>query len=597
MSTTELICLRCKTPLDPASEACPQCSEKVTQFQRTYATRLIDGKYQILDRLGVGGMGEIFKVRHVHLGEQRVIKIMRAQIAADDQALQRFLYEAKLSTTVKHRNLAMLYDFATLDDGSYYMVWEFIDGTNIQKWIGKNGPVPARLAVEIAIQALGGLAALHEMGIIHRDISPENIMLSQDRQGRLLVKVIDFGIAKQLSEGESGHGLTQTGMFLGKLKYASPEQAGFIREGEHLDARSDLYSFAIVLYEMLAGRAPFVATNPHGYILKHATEKPPSFAEVNPQVSVPASLERVVLKALEKDRELRPANAEAFIEELQAIRASISPEEKWGLGERMITLSDQPTVSDMRPSMTGAGTASTRPAPTIAGGAGEATVVDGSGASPTLVDRSTAAAPTLVEAKFDTSAAPTVVEAKFGGAAPTLVDQRLDTSAAPTVVERKVTPFPAAAAEKPKPKAMLIGIAAALVAVVGIGGFMFLRGKDATPVDSTASVAGITGTASTTSTAPPGRTSVLVLTGSPYTQLDKLEHLDSKQTIELSETDRSFPLRVADLPPGSYRMTLLDRAGRPYTREIRVDGVATWRSDLPPPPADIDQVVEDILRQ
>ncbi len=596
MSTTELICLRCKTPLDPGVEACPQCSEKVTQFQRTYATRLIDGKYQILDRLGVGGMGEIFKVRHVHLGEQRVIKIMRAQIATDEQALQRFLYEAKLSTTVKHRNLAMLYDFATLDDGSYYMVWEFIDGVNIQKWIGKNGPAPPRLAVEIAIQALAGLAALHEMGIIHRDISPENIMLSQDRQGRLLVKVIDFGIAKQLSEGEGGHGLTQTGMFLGKLKYASPEQAGFIREGEQLDARSDLYSFAIVLYEMLAGRAPFVATNPHGYILKHATEKPPSFAEVNPQVSVPASLEKIVLKALEKDRDLRPANAEAFIDELQAIRTSIEPEQRFGLGERMITLSDQPTVSDMRPSITGAGTATTRPAPTLVDRGGEATVVDGGGAAATLIERGGSSAPTQVEAKFDTSAAPTVVEAKYGaGAAPTLVDRRLDASAAPTVVERKVAPF-GAPAERPKSKAMLIGIAAALLAVIGIGGFMFLGGKDATPVDSTASVAAITGTASTTSTAPPDRTSVLVLTGSPYTQLDKLEHLDSKQTIELSESDRSFPLRVADLPPGSYRMTLLDRAGKPYTREIRVDGLATWRSDLPPP-TDIDQVVEDILKQ
>jgi hypothetical protein len=270
-----------------------------------------------------------------------------------------------------------------------------------------------------------------------------------------------------------------------------------------------------------------------------------------------------------------------------AIRSSIEPEQRFGLGERMITLSDQPTVSDMRPSITGAGTASTRPAPTIADRGGEPTVVDGTGAAATLIERGGSAAPTLVEAKFG------------AGAAPTLVDQRLDTSTAPTMVERKVAPFKtvAAAEEKPKSKAMLIGIAAALVAVIGIGSLMFLRGKDATPVDSTASVAGITGTASTTSTAPPDRTSVLVLTGSPYTQLDKLEHLDSKQTIELSESDRSFPLRVADLPPGSYRMTLLDRAGKPYTREIRVDGVATWRSDLAPPPTDIDQVVEDILRQ
>lgn len=581
MSTSELICLRCRTPLDPAAESCPQCSEKVTQFQRTYSTRLIDGKYQILDRLGVGGMGEIFKVRHIHLGEQRVIKIMRANIATDDQALQRFLYEARLSTTVKHRNLAMLYDFATLDDGSYYMVWEFIDGVNIQKWISKNGFTPPRLAVEIAIQALAGLAALHEMGVIHRDISPENIMLSQDRQGRLLVKVIDFGIAKQLSEGEGGHGLTQTGMFLGKLKYASPEQAGFIREGETLDARSDLYSFAIVLYEMLAGRAPFVATNPHGYILKHATEKPPRFAEVNPSVSVPAALETIVLGALEKDRDLRPKDADAFIELLQAIRASIAPEERFGLGERMITLSDAPTISDARPAVTGAGTASTRPAPTLVDRTGEATVVEGGGAAATLVDRAPSAAPTLIEA-FDRGAAPTVVESK------------IDSSAAPTVLERKAAPFPAAEA-RPKSKAMLIGIAAAAALIVVTAGVMFTRGRDTAPIDASTSVASITGTAST-STAPPDRTSVLVLMGSPYTQLDKLEHLDSKQTIELSETDRSFPLRVSDLPAGSYRMTLLDRSGKPFTREIRVEGLATYRSDLPPA-VDLDQVVEDILKQ
>jgi serine/threonine protein kinase len=583
--TTELICLRCKTPLDPAAESCPQCAEKVTQFQRTYSTRLIDGKYQILDRLGVGGMGEIFKVRHIHLGEQRVIKIMRANIATDDQALQRFLHEAKLSTTVKHRNLAMLYDFATLDDGSYYMVWEFIDGVNIQKWIGKNGPVPARLAVEIAIQALAGLAALHEMGIIHRDISPENIMLSQDRQGRLLVKVIDFGIAKQLSDGEGGHGLTQTGMFLGKLKYASPEQAGFIREGESLDARSDLYSFAIVLYEMLAGRAPFVATNPHGYILKHATEKPPAFAEVNPAVTVPAALEKIVLRALEKDRDLRPRDAEAFIEVLQSIRTSIAPEERFGLGERMITLSDQPTVSDARASITGAGTASTRPAPTLVDRTGEATVVDRGDAAATLVERAPSTAATLIE-NFDTNAAATLVEAK------------LDSSAAPTVIERKGTTvaFPAAE-EKPKSRAMLIGIAAAAVIVVAIGATMFLKSGGSGTIDTTTSVASITGTApASTSTAPPDRSSVLVLTGSPYMQLDKLEHLDSKQTIELSETDRSFPLRVGDLPPGSYRMTLLDQSGRPFTREVRVNGVATWRSDLPPA-VDLDQVVDDILEQ
>src|SRR5436305_8287045 len=120
MST--ITCLRCKEAIDPQYDQCPHCGEKVTLFQRTYSSRLIDGKYQILDRLGVGGMGEIFKVRHIHLNELRVIKIMRPNVAADDQGMQRFLQEARTSTMIKDKNLAMLYDFAQLDDGSYYMV-------------------------------------------------------------------------------------------------------------------------------------------------------------------------------------------------------------------------------------------------------------------------------------------------------------------------------------------------------------------------------------------------------------------------------------------------------------------------------------------
>src|SRR5512141_2786057 len=165
-------CLRCKNSIDMAVEACPHCGDRVTSFQLTSAARLIDGKYQILDRLGAGGMGEIFKVRHIHLNELRVIKIMRPNVASDDQGLQRFLQEARTSTQIKHKNLAMLYDFAQLDDGSYYMVSECIDGTNSREWIGQNGPMPARLTVEISIQALHGLDHLHSMGLIHHDISP-----------------------------------------------------------------------------------------------------------------------------------------------------------------------------------------------------------------------------------------------------------------------------------------------------------------------------------------------------------------------------------------------------------------------------------------
>src|SRR5687768_6773395 len=211
------------------------------------------------------------------------------------------------------------------------------------------------------------------MDLIHRDISPENIMLSQDTKGKLVVKVIDFGIAKQLGEGEGGQGLTQTGMFLGKLKYASPEQAGFLKEGEHLDPRSDLYSFGILMYEMLAGRAPFQATNPHGYILKHVTEKPLPITELNPAVTVPPQLEAIIMKSLEKNRDQRFATAADFADALEKIRNTIPPDQKYGVGERMVTLSGAQTLADLKltatnQQMTAGGAQQTQQ--TFAGGAG-----------------------------------------------------------------------------------------------------------------------------------------------------------------------------------------------------------------------------------
>src|SRR5881628_962679 len=467
----EINCLRCKQPIDSALDACPHCGERVTNFQRTYSARLLDGKYQILDRLGVGGMGEIFKVRHIHLNELRVIKIMRPNVAADDQGLQRFLQEARTSTTIKHRNLAMLYDFAQLEDGSYYMVWEFIDGTNIQKWIATNGPMPSRLTIEIAIQALSGLDHLHSRGLIHRDILPENIMLSQDHHGKLLVKVIDFGIAKQLAEGEGGQGLTQTGMFLGKLKYASPEQAGYLKEGEHLDPRSDLYSFGIVLYEMLAGRAPFQATNPHGYILKHVTEKPVPISQLNPEVKVPPQLETLVMKSLEKSRDHRFATAADFASALEAIRNTVAPDQKYGLGERMVTLSNQRTVQDLPKPKTGQSpTMGSVPTQMTTGASGaartqadQATVIERAGGSATLSTQ-----PTVMERAKTASNEPTVLERYASQAAPTAAESKWKGEAEPTVLEQKAT-LPK------KPNVGMISAIAAAVVIAVVVAILALR--------------------------------------------------------------------------------------------------------------------------
>jgi serine/threonine protein kinase len=533
----EINCLKCKQPIDSQLEACPHCAERVTQFQRTYSARLIDGKYQILDRLGVGGMGEIFKVRHIHLNELRVIKIMRPNVAADDQGLQRFLQEARTSTTIKDKNLAMLYDFAQLDDGSYYMVWEFIDGTNIQKWIFQNGAMPPRLTVEISIQALHGLDHLHSMGLIHRDISPENIMLSQDHHGKLLVKVIDFGIAKSLAEGDSGQGLTQTGMFLGKLKYASPEQAGYLKEGEHLDPRSDLYSFGIVMYEMLAGRAPFQATNPHGYILKHVTEKPLPIAELNPDVRVPSQLEGIVMRSLEKSRDHRFATAAEFANALEAIRNTVAPDQKYGLGERMVTLSGAKTISDLPKYKTGqAATMGSAPTQMTTGASGTASAKTQAD-QPTVMERTGAPQrPTIggneptIQERLSTSAAPTVVESKWTN------------EAQPTVLERQIG--------RKKPNVMMMsGIAAVVVIAIAVGAIM-LRPKP--PIVEKSVVP--PPTSGTSITVPAGQ-GVLLLSASPWGDIDKIVNEKNHAPIDLSDDKRSTPTGIS-LDPGSYLVTV-----------------------------------------
>ena len=594
---SQINCLRCKQQIDSEYDLCPHCGEKVTLFQRTYSTRLLDGKYQIIDRLGVGGMGEIFKVRHIHLNELRVIKIMRPNVAQDDQGLQRFLQEARTSTMIKHKNLAMLYDFAQLEDGSYYMVWEFIDGTNIQKWIAQNGPMPARLTVEISIQALQGLEHLHSMGLIHRDISPENLMLSQDHHGKLLVKVIDFGIAKQLAEGEGGQGLTQTGMFLGKLKYASPEQAGFLKEEEHLDPRSDLYSFGIVMYEMLAGRAPFQATNPHGYILKHVTEKPVPIGEINPAVKVPPQLESIIMRSLEKNRDQRFETAGEFAGALESIRNSIPPDAKYGVGEKMVTLSGAQTLADL-PKIT------TTPSPTLGGAQPtqqtQQTFAGGTIARPgttrpageeaTLMERTPTMPGAAPSPKTIGSDEATVME-RLGAAAPTAAEAKWTPTAEATVLEKQYQPPPK------KNTMMFAALAAIVVIVIAIGSFMMMRKQKPADVVTNTATSGTEITTTTSAPPPPvpAGQGVLLLSASPWGDLDRIVSKSNQKEIQLSEELRSTPARIA-LDPGAYSVTLSGPTGK-KTVDVTIQAGQPTPKHVSMSDVDFDELQKEVGQQ
>jgi serine/threonine protein kinase len=314
---------------------------------------ILDGKYEIVQRLGSGGMGEVYLVRHIHLHELRVIKILRQDLQTDPAAQKRFMREARLATQIKHPNVAILYDFAALpDEGSFYMVWEHIQGEDIGQWIRQNGPFPPPLAIRLGIQALRGLEAIHATGVIHRDLSPDNLMITEDKQGYQRIKIIDLGLARTLERDTSNdHEITQVGMFMGKLQYCSPEQAS-PSGSDGLDRRSDIYSFGLVLYEMITGLPPFESESQAGFIFKRLSEDPLPLAGRNPQVHVPAELDRVVLQALERDREKRIPDAISLIQALDKVEQSMTAAETREIQipaafQKTATVPTVPTVPDI----------------------------------------------------------------------------------------------------------------------------------------------------------------------------------------------------------------------------------------------------------
>jgi serine/threonine-protein kinase len=314
MATDRIDCPRCGAGVPREARFCPSCGYATA---RIVPGETLDGKYEILDKIGEGGMGEVYRARHVHLDEIRIIKVTKPGALGEDAESRRFQQEARLATLVRHPNVAALYDFSRLPDGSYYMVWEFIDGITLEEWLLRRGPLPAREALLVARQVLSGLAQIHAQGIVHRDLSPDNIMLRQTPDG-LVAKIIDLGIAKRMAAETLS--MTGTGMFVGKLKYCSPEQAGSLPRGESVDARSDLYSFGVVLYEMLSGKAPFEAQTPEAYLGKHLHTPAPPLDTSRLPASVGPHLAAIVQKALEKRRERRFGDAREFLAALDRLQ-------------------------------------------------------------------------------------------------------------------------------------------------------------------------------------------------------------------------------------------------------------------------------------
>jgi serine/threonine-protein kinase len=273
-------------------------------------------EYEVLELVGRGGMGAVYRARHVLLQEERAIKVVSRKPADDREFTERFIREARVLARLKDEHLVRLYEFWE-DHGQLFMALEFLRGESVAQRLKARRRLSIAETVAIARDAARGLKAAHEQSVVHRDISPDNLQLVRGRDGGEIVKVMDFGIAKALEEASAE--LTAN-MFLGKLEYASPEQCGYgLEKGEHIDWRSDIYSLGVTIFKMATGSLPFTAATPQGYLFKHAAEAPPPPSAMAEDAGIPVELDRLVLKALAKRRGERQQSMAELIQELERI--------------------------------------------------------------------------------------------------------------------------------------------------------------------------------------------------------------------------------------------------------------------------------------
>jgi serine/threonine-protein kinase len=272
---------------------------------------ILEGQFKIVQKIGTGGMGSVYKAEQPAMNRQVAIKILHPKLAGRKDLTSRFRREARAMSQLTHPNTVKVFMYGELEeDGSLYIVMELLEGRNLNQTVRKEGPVSTERAIPILVQVCGALHEAHEMGIVHRDLKPENIFLCSQGGLKDFPKVLDFGLAK-VTERQMRPGsviLTQEGMVFGTPEFMSPEQA----QGKTLDARSDIYSLAVILYEVLTGKLPFNAKTPMEYIQKHVMEPPIPLNERVPGRVFPPGLGDVITRALAKKPEDRFQSAAEF---------------------------------------------------------------------------------------------------------------------------------------------------------------------------------------------------------------------------------------------------------------------------------------------
>ena len=317
-----IICPKCNHENPDETIYCGKCATSLPSSEEVKVTETIEapkeklttgstfaGRYQIIEELGKGGMGKVYKAIDKEINAKVALKLIKPEISADNKTIERFRNELKIARDISHKNVCRMYDLNKVK-GSYFITMEYISGEDLRSFLRRSRQLAIATAIAIAKQVCEGLSEAHKSGVVHRDLKPGNIMIDKDGNARIM----DFGIARSLKT----KGITGEGVMIGTPEYMSPEQV----EGRDVDQRSDIYSFGVILYEMVTGRVPFEGDTPLSIAVKHKTETPREPKELNNQI--PEDLSRLILRCMEKDKEKRYPQAGELLSQLNNLEKGIS---------------------------------------------------------------------------------------------------------------------------------------------------------------------------------------------------------------------------------------------------------------------------------